>query len=98
MFPSHSIERLWPNIVWASELQILFNKNKVNDVDVARVGLNHSNGDPVQYSEIYPSVSVYPSALYSDTVELVVSIQDANDNIPVFSPLTYVGGRLACAV
>ncbi|XP_028399799.1 protocadherin Fat 4-like isoform X2 [Dendronephthya gigantea] len=31
-------------------------------------------------------------AIFSDTVELVVSIDDVNDNIPVFSPLTYVAG------
>ena len=33
-------------------------------------------------------------ALNSDTVELVINIDDANDNIPVFSPNSYVGGLL----
>ena len=32
-------------------------------------------------------------AIFSDTVELVITIDDANDNIPVFSPHFYVGGR-----
>ncbi|CAB4030250.1 protocadherin Fat 3 isoform X1, partial [Paramuricea clavata] len=31
-------------------------------------------------------------AIFSDTVELVINIDDANDNIPIFSPLSYVGG------
>ena len=39
------------------------------------------------------SVNLSFSAMFSDTVEVVIDIDDANDNIPVFSPLYYVGGN-----